>query len=179
MVQIGEFYQIEKEDFDWVYAQVIGATTSDLKFQTVSSQEIISIPRGNQREVQLNSTIIEQLGVKEGQLKHLYILPTYHFFGVDFEGCCNPIFGYQVFPKEEYNTVSNQLNTLLEAAKNHYSYTVDLNFDREEFIRKQLICVYNVNQLFKRLLLELNTEIDGTEVLKNAELKLSVDSSPF
>lgn len=179
MSQIGEFYQIEKEDFDWVYAQLIEKTTSDLEFQIVSSQEMICIPHGSQREIQVNASIIEQLGVKEGRLKHVYILPTYHFFGDDFKGCCNPIYGFQVFPKEDYDMISNQLDTLLSAAKAYYAYPVDLNYDKEEFIRKQLTCVYNVNQLFKRLTQLGIDRIDKTEVLKKAESEASTENSHY
>lgn len=179
MSQMGEFYQIEKDDFDWVYAQIIEETSSDMEFQIISSQETICIPKGNQREIEVNASIIEQLGVKEGRLKHVYILPTYHFFGNDFKGCCNPIYGFQVFLKEDYELISSQLNALLSAAKAYYSYPVDLNYDKDEFIRKQLTGVFNVNQLFKRLTQLGIDKIDKTEVLKKAESATSTENSHF
>ncbi len=167
--QIGDYYQIEKDNFDWVYAQVIESRGSDLTFQTVTSQETVCIPSGYQREIQVNSSIIDALGVKEGQFNQVYVLPTYHFFGNDFIGCCNPIYGFQVFPKEDYDRIANQLDALMRAAKKHYTHPVDLNYDKDEFIRKQLACIYNVNHLFKTLhQLGVNI-IDKTEVLRQVE----------
>ena len=169
MSQIGAFYQIEKDNFDWVYARIVGETASNFEFLTVASKETISIPQGNQREIQVNTSILEILGVEEGLFNDVYILPTYHFFGKDFEGCCNPIYGFQVFPKADYNKISYQMKTLLNAAKEHYSHVVDLNYDKDEFIRKRLSCIFNVNQLFDRLR-ELGVgKIDQLEVLRKAE----------
>lgn len=173
------FYQIEKEVFDWVYAQVIDETPSHLECKILSSQEKIRIPKGNQREIQINRSFLEQLGVKNGRLNHIYILPTYHFFGTDFKGCCNPVFGLQVFPKADYETISSQMDSLLNAAKDYYSFPIDLYYDKAEFIRKRLNCVYNINQLFDRLEQLGLPVLDKIEIVTKAEAKPSNEGVHF
>lgn len=169
MIVEGEFYRIETDNFEWVFTKVLSILETRIEIETIQSKELINVRKGALREIPISDKLLSIIGVKEGKLGNLYVLPTYHFFEEGFDGCCNPMYGFQVFRKEDYSNINTKLKLLLKQAKLRYSHPIDLTYDKDELIRGELFSIYNVNELFESIQLYGISIPNKEEIIRRIE----------